>query len=289
MNYHHLPKKTWMLLVLLFKGVWFPVKKLDQYFFEVEEEVHEIKKSYFKKVASPFGKAFLLIIAFVVYFGDLLFFTPLTGYVNRIIESDKMKAVIAFVEKQDIIVLRIFVGIPFFAMEITGIIAGVLFLSMPLIALVIYLSKFLWVVPFKFIDKVGHDKLSKDPWYSGLKSVAITAIDAVKNLEVVKSLHNKVVKVKNFINDSEHNTMLEIKIRKKILVKAFKEAWSLKHMTSELSSSSSIDLIFMNPEATKMLDLLKQNPDNQLLREDIMDYVLSESTIHDKNKESSDV
>lgn len=276
LNYHHLPKVIWKPFGVLFQKVWWPVKWLDSYLFKVDKELKEIKKSRFKKIVSPFGKLFLLIIAFIVYIGDALFFTPLTGYVNRLIESDEMKKTIAWFEKQNIIVLRIFVGIPFFFMEITGIIAGILFLSMPLVALVVYLSKFAWVVPFKFIDKVGHDKLSKDPWYSGLKSVAVKAIDAVISLEVVKSLHNKIVAVKNFMKDSNHNTMLEIKIRKKLFVKTFKEIWSLNHLTDELSDSSDVNIVFFGAAATKKLNILKENPDNQFFREDLVDYVLSE-------------
>lgn len=276
LNYHHLPKQTWKPLEWFFIFLWYPVERLDKYLFESSKEVKEIKKSRFKKIVSPIGKLFLLFIAFVVYVGDELFITPATNLVNKVLESEKMKEAIIFIESQNIIVLRIFVGIPFFMMEITGIIAGVLFLSMPAIALAIYLSKFLWVIPFKFIDKVGNDKLSNDPWYSGLKSVAVIAIDAVKGLDVMKSINNKIVTVKNFFKDSNHSTMLEVKIRKKILMKALKETWSLKHLSSELSDSSEIDLIFFSPEATKLLKLLKENPDNQLLREDLMDYVLEE-------------
>lgn len=278
-NYHHLPKRIWKPFAWFFRAIWSPVIKLDKYLFESSKEVKEIKKSRFKKIVSPLGKLFLLVIAFIIYVGDELFITPATKLVNKILESDSMKKTITFIESQNIIVLRIFVGIPFFMMEITGIIAGVLFLSMPFIALAIYLSKFLWVIPFKFIDKIGHDKLSIDPWYSGLKKIAVTAIEAVKNLEVMKNIHNKIVSVKNFVGDSKHNTMLEIKIRKKLLIKVINEIWSLNHLSSELSESSDVDLVFFDAKTTKKLQLLKEYPDNLLIREEVMDYLISEIKI----------
>lgn len=278
MTYHHLPKKTWIPFGKFFTLIWKPVSALDRYLFEVKIEVEEIKKSRFKKIVSPFGKLLLLLIAFVIYIGDELFISPATKLVNRIIESESMKKVILWIENRNIYILRVLVGVPFLLMEITGILAGFILLSNPLLGIFVYLSKFLWVIPFKFIDKVGHDKLSNDPWYSGLKASAVKVIDAVKNLEAMKRLHNMIVAVKNFLKDSNHNTSLEVKIRKKLLMKALSEAWSLRHFSDELSEADDIEVIVFTPEITKKLELLKQNPDNQLLREEIMDYVISETT-----------
>jgi hypothetical protein len=282
LNYHHFPKGSWSWLGMIFKVIAWPINKLDQYIFDDPDEIKEIKKSKFKKIVSPFGEVLLAVFAIIFYGGDYLFIQPASRIVNKILESEKMARFIKFVENRDIIWLRIFVGIPFFAMEITGIIAGVFFLTNPLFGLIIYLSKFAWVIPFKFIDKVGHDKLSQDPWYSGLKQTAVKGIDWLFNLRFMKKMHNFYVRVKNFFKGSEHSAILEIKVRKKVIAKAIKEIMSLKHLSTEFSESTDIDVIFFTPEATKKLENLKESPNNPKLKKWIMDYIKDEIGVKDE-------
>ena len=276
LNYHHLPLSWYSWLKYPFLWIGSLVEKLDHYIFDDPKQVKEVKKSRFKKIVSPFGEFLLAIIAIILYGGDYLFIKPASRVVNKILESDKMKKFIAFIERQNIIVLRILVGIPFLAMEITGVFAGILLFSNPIIGVILYVTKLVWVIPFKFIDKVGHDKLSKDPWYSGLKKVVVSVLDWLFELRFMKKVKNAFVKIKNFVKDSEHNTALEIKLRKKVISKVLKEVFSLRHLTDELSESDDIEIIVFSPEATKKLQELKKNPNNTHLKKWIMDYIKKE-------------
>ena len=286
LNYHHIPVSWYSWLKYPFIWIAVGIEKLDYYIFDDPKQIKEVKKNRFKKIVSPFGEFLLAIIAIMLYGGDYIFIKPASRFVNKILESDKMKDFITFIERQDIIVLRAFVGIPFLLMEVTGSLALMVFFSNPILGGIIYITKFIWVVPFKFIDKIGHDKLSKDPWYSGLKGVVVRVLDWLFELRFMKKVKNSFTRIKNFIKDSNHNTTLEIKLRKKLISKVFGEIFSLKHLTDELSESDDIEIIVFSPEATKKLQNLKKNPNNTHLKKWIVDYIKKEIGVENEQPQT---
>ena len=287
MIHHHLPKKVWKPFAVFFGWLWLPIEKLDKKVFPTHiDEVKEVKKSKFKKVSSIFGQALILFVTFIIYIGDMIFYTPISAWVDSLLKHPNMQKFIVWIEGLPIIPLRFLVGIPFLFMEVFGIIGGFLIATGNPIGFAIYLSKFIWIIPFNMINKIGHDKFDKDPWYQGLKAPIISLINAVKKLEAYHRVHNIFVKMKNFIKDSHYNTAQEVRIRKKVIKKAFKEVLSLKHLGTELMESDEVDLIFFSPEATKKLEELKKNPNNPHLKKWIIDYIKKEIGVEDEKSKT---
>lgn len=127
-----------------------------------------------------------------------------------------------------------------------------------------------------------------DDWYLGFHSVVTNVLNFIDDLNASKIVKNKVQEIKNFLADSNHNIKSEVKIRKKIFLKTMKEIWSLKHLTEELSESSTVEVLFLGPIATDNLAKLSKDPSNDKLRENHIQYSIKKYEVHIKEEKKEE-
>lgn len=288
MFHHRLPKKIWKPFGILGVFLWSPIKKYDDKLFPKGKKEKEIKKTRFSKITSPIGKLFLLTISGFIILIDLILVNLLKPVANWFLSFPIFTRFASWLQKQHIIVLRIFIGIPFMAFQAAGAAAAFYATVDPLFALLIYATKPLYIVPFNYFNKVGAAKFSSDPWYLGFRYVIVSVLGAVKDLGAVEIVQNKIILIKNFFKNSNTNFRYELNIRVRLFKKFFSEVTTLRHMGQEIKEGDDIEVVYFTPEMrNKMIEYMKTP--NEDLGKDVLKYLVHEFKVHSTEFKKYDV